>query len=85
MDREWFTKSNTLVCLETKTEDELRLLLAQARGEGIAASEFLEPDLDKALTAIALGPDGRHLVRRLPLALGSLARASSPIGERSER
>lgn len=71
VDREWFTSSNTLVCLETRTEEELRLLLGQARGEGVAVSEFLEPDLDNALTAIALGPEGRRLVRRLPLALTS--------------
>lgn len=68
VDREWFTKSNTLVCLETANEEELRALVRDAHGEGIALSEFLEPDLDNALTAVAFAPQAKSLMRRLPLA-----------------
>lgn len=69
VDREWFTTSNTLVCLEAKTQDELHALVSKARSQGIPVSEFVEPDLDDALTAVAIGPSGKQLVRRLPLAL----------------
>lgn len=69
VDQEWYVKSNTLVLLEAKDEVALRELLHQAREAAVPVSEFLEPDYDNALTALALGPAGRPLVRRLPLAL----------------
>jgi siroheme synthase (precorrin-2 oxidase/ferrochelatase) len=85
VDREWFTTSNTLVLLETVNEEELRRVVSSVRAEGIPVSEFLEPDLGDALTAIAVSPRGRHLLRRLPLAFGSLAMASMPIAALAER
>lgn len=67
-DQEWFATSNTLVLLETANQQELGGLLRKAKEDGVDASAFHEPDLDDELTAIALGPQARALVRRLPLA-----------------
>jgi hypothetical protein len=52
-------------------EDELALgrILADARDTGVRVAPFYEPDLDGALTALAIGPAGYRLTARLPLAL----------------
>lgn len=51
--------------------DELALswLAEDAADAGIECTQFREPDLDNALTAVALAPTGARLVRKLPLAL----------------
>lgn len=70
VDSLWFTESNTLALLEVPGETELLRLVTRARENGIPCSLFREPDLSGAATALALGPSGKRLVRRLPLALG---------------
>lgn len=67
-DLAWFQDSNTLVLLELPDEKALEELVIKAVQEGVPCSLFLEADLDNSLTAIALGPQGRKLVRKLPLA-----------------
>ena len=69
VDRRWFERSNTLVLLEVDDEDALMRLAWQAVMTGVPWSLFREPDLDNAVTAVAIGPAGKALVRRLPLAL----------------
>ncbi len=70
-ERAWFEASNTLVLLEVADEPALAQLAARAARDGLVVSRFREPDLGDALTAIALGPSARTLVRHLPLALSS--------------
>jgi len=69
VDRDWFRRSNTLVLLEGKDEHALSDLADKARLSGVPVAVFREPDLADALTAIAVGPKGKRLVRGLPLAL----------------
>ena len=68
-DQAWFRQSNTLVLLEVESEQRLALLLSQAKEKQIACADFREPDLGDSLTAIAVAPGGKKLVRGLPLAL----------------
>jgi hypothetical protein len=51
--------------------DELALgwLYSDAATAGLRAASFHEPDLGGALTAVALEPAARYLVRRLPTAM----------------
>ena len=72
LERSWFRTSNRLVLVGIEGEPALRCLLAQARDAGVCASAFVEPDLDDALTSIALQPGAKasRLCRRLPLLLG---------------
>ncbi len=67
----WFETSNTLAMLATPNEESLGTLLREARAFGLLVSEFREPDIGNALTAIALepGPLSKKLTSRLPLAL----------------
>jgi peptidyl-tRNA hydrolase len=67
-DRAWFEASNTLVLLETENEGTLSKLASEAIASKVPAAEFREPDLNDSLTAIAIGPSGRKLVRELRLA-----------------
>lgn len=52
-------------------DDELELsrLNGDVAAAGLRAVPFHEPDLDRALTAIAVEPAGRRFLRRLPLVL----------------
>lgn len=68
-DRQWFAKSNTLVLLEAANESALSTLVGRARAAQVPCAEFREPDLEEALTAVAIGPTGSGLVAQLPLAL----------------
>lgn len=68
--RVWREASNTLVLLSTEDGDSLHSLLEQALEHGIPVAPFYEPDLDDELTAIAIGPQGKRLCRKLRLALG---------------
>jgi peptidyl-tRNA hydrolase len=68
-DREWYRGSNNLVVLEAENEGALMGLAAKARSEGIAASEFREPDFADAVTAVALGGAASRFLSSLPLAL----------------
>jgi peptidyl-tRNA hydrolase len=67
----WYRESNTLALLAVPGEHALIDLIKRAHDEDITASEFREPDMMNALTAVALAPGlrTRNLVARLPLAL----------------
>lgn len=67
--REWYEKSNTLVFLSVSDERTLGVLLRKARDRIVPVSAFREPDRQNELTALALGYEGRRLVRNLPKAL----------------
>jgi hypothetical protein len=58
--------------------DELTLgwLHSDAATAGFRAVSFHEPDLDGALTAVALEPAARSLVRRLPTAMARAVTSS---------
>ena len=70
-EKAWYETSNTLVCLEADDEAALRTLVEQALNRDVPVAVFEEPDLGGALTAIALGPSAKSLVRHLDLALAS--------------
>jgi peptidyl-tRNA hydrolase len=53
---EWFNQSNYICILEIENETKLVELLYKARFKEIAVAEFIEPDYDNSLTAIALAP-----------------------------
>jgi len=62
-----------VVLLAARDELSLGWLRADAVAAGLRLTSFQEPDLDNALTALALEPAARRLVADLPLALaGSL-------------
>jgi hypothetical protein len=67
--RGWHSDSNTLVLLAVPDELALSWLWSDAAVRGLRCVAFHEPDLDGALTAIALEPAARRLVAHLPLAL----------------
>ena len=69
---DWRRVSNTLVVLAAESELALVRLCADAAAAGLPVARFREPDLDDALTAVALMPAARGRFRplaRLPLAL----------------
>jgi peptidyl-tRNA hydrolase len=68
-DRSWFHESNTLVLLSAPDERAITRLGMKAVRAGVPCSEFREPDLDNAVTAIAVAPSGDRLCKRFPLAL----------------
>ena len=67
----WHSHSNHLVYLSVADEPALLSLLNAFERNGLACAEFLEPDLDQALTAVVVEPSSRvrKLCRGLPLAL----------------
>lgn len=67
----WKADSNTVVCLAARNEEELHKLRDRLDAACVEYVAFTEPDLDGALTSIALEPDGASFVKRLPLALAS--------------
>jgi hypothetical protein len=67
----WHRSSNVVVLLGVPDEVHLAWLLADARTARYLTIGFHEPDLDGALTAIALEPAAWRLVSRLPLLLDS--------------
>lgn len=66
IEKAWYRSSNNLVLLEV--EDEAALMQLAARGGAYVALNK-EPDLDDAVTAVALMTTEKKLVRELPLAL----------------
>lgn len=64
LERAWFIESKTLVLLQTPDVEEFA---ARAAREGVTHALNYEPDLDGMLTAVALGPDAKKMVRDLPL------------------
>lgn len=67
----WYLESNTLAFVTAPDEFGLGVLLSQANDERIEAAGFREPDRNNELTAIAIGPRGKHLTSTLSLALRS--------------
>jgi peptidyl-tRNA hydrolase len=67
--RDWYGRSNTLAFLSVADERALGVLLRKARDRFTPVSAFREPDRQNELTALAIGPEGKRLVRDLPLAL----------------
>ena len=72
--------SKTLVWLAVRDELTLLHLYEDARARRLLCVSFHEPDLDGALTAVALEPAARRLVARLPLALAMEAPLSRTRG-----
>jgi hypothetical protein len=70
-ERAWYRTSNHIALLAARDERDLTRLLREAIDRDVPVASFREPDLDNALTAIALAPCARAkaICRRLPLAL----------------
>ena len=69
--RRWHEVSNYLCFLSVANESELYDLISLAKDQEIKMSVFREPDIDNAITAIALEPGekSKALCSRLSLAL----------------
>lgn len=68
---EWYKNSNYLGFLSLNNEQDLLDFIKKAEEKNIKYSIFREPDIDNAITAIALEPGDKtkKLCSRLPLAL----------------
>jgi hypothetical protein len=66
---------DTVALLAARDELELCWLLSEASRCGVPHAAFREPDLDDALTAIALGPAAKKLCSKYPLALKEISHA----------
>lgn len=71
ISKEWHTKSNYLVLLSVKDENELYSFINKFNDCNILFSKFYEPDLNNQLTAIAIEPsdNAKRIVSNLPLLL----------------
>lgn len=69
LTKQWHSTSNTLALLACGSEAELEILALKAEYKAFPISRFREPDRNNELTAIALGPEGKSLVRGLSLTL----------------
>lgn len=65
----WHTESNNLVCLSVPDEAALVALAAAIAAKGLPVVCFHEPDLNDALTAVAVSSEAQPLLASLPLAL----------------
>ncbi len=72
VDLEWFQNSNYLALLSVANEVELMRLITKASDANLKWSAFREPDVGGEITAIALEPSAKDLVKGLPLALKEL-------------
>lgn len=70
-DAHWFENSNTLAFLAAPNREAVGVIWKEALHRGIPVAAFHEPDRGNELTAIALGPTGKRLTRRLKVALRS--------------
>jgi hypothetical protein len=75
---DWHASSGVLVLLAAPSELELSRIHVDVAAAGLRAVPFHEPDLDGALTAIAVEPAGWRFLARLP---AMLARFTSSSGE----
>jgi len=69
VEQAWYRTSNTIVLLAVPGPAELAQLRIDAEERGLRISAFEEPDLNDAVTALALEPKARKLLRGLPRAL----------------
>ena len=69
---DWFGGSNHLALLSAPNEAGLEHLARVARRRGFLVSAFREPDRANELTAIALEPKAKGLLRKLPLAFSGV-------------
>lgn len=65
----WYEQSNTLALLSVSDEKALLKLAQKAEMHGLKVSLFREPDLQDAVTAIALEPQAGRLCKHMPLTL----------------
>jgi|AntRauTorckE6833_2_1112554.scaffolds.fasta_scaffold03337_11 hypothetical protein len=72
--REWHDVSNYIVILAVPDETSLTRFVGRVDTRTIPHSTFQEPDLNDALTAVAVAPcaESRRLCSSLPLALRDL-------------
>lgn len=66
---DWHTESNTIVFLAVPDEQALGLVCDRLAAYGVTTTEFYEPDLGGALTAVCCEPAGSKHLTDLPLAL----------------
>jgi peptidyl-tRNA hydrolase len=64
----WYHGSNNIVILEVEDQAELLVMIERLRNGGISLSVFEEPDLNNEITAIAVEPKAKRLLRRVRLA-----------------
>ena len=66
IESDWFLHSNTIVVLHS---DDLEAVIVESDEHGVSHMPFYEPDWDESgtLTAVCVGPDGKRIVRDLPL------------------
>ncbi len=69
IDREWFTSSNNLACLEVPDEAALTALVKKAVCRDVPYAVFREPDMGGEITSVAFGAEAKRIVSNLPLAL----------------
>lgn len=71
--RQWYEESQFLILLAAPDEAALAALRDEAERRNLPVVSYHEPDLDNALTAIAIAPSEktRKLCANLPLALRS--------------
>lgn len=68
MERLWYTTSNTVVVIDSfHHEQALAAFADKLRSRGVSVAEFREPDLDNALTALAVGPEGSSMCKHFRL------------------
>lgn len=73
VESQWYRASNTIVLLEVPDEDALKKLTAEAELANCTVSSFEDDDLPShGTTALTLGPEGKRLLRSLPLAFHAL-------------
>jgi hypothetical protein len=78
LTEQWHASSGALVLLAARDELDLSRIRVDVASSGLRAVPFHEPDLDGALTALAVEPAGRQFLARLPLVL---ATATFSVGE----
>lgn len=69
VDKLWYENSNYIALLSVDDEQTLYHLVQKANIKGYKVSVYKEPDVNDAITAIALEPASKNLVRKLQVAL----------------
>jgi hypothetical protein len=69
---DWHASSGALVLLAALDELDLSRIHVDVTESGLRVAPFHEPDLDGALTAIAVEPAGWRFLARLPLVLATV-------------